>query len=722
MAISRRGFVTGAGSLVLTAALSKAWPMTVLRGLAPADVVNLLISGGTFTGQAFQPHPATPATVARAVTNGTASAVAPVGGNFLLQRGTTNFVNNAGLSGGAKGVLGAGGRMPTDWKIGGSERFAVEILDLPPSGMVLRITSPAPEEFLFVGPDSSANRNATVSIQPTLDGMAKSPPLTVNRGGVGVRSRMQVVTADPGFLAANMGVGLYSSARVWLRPGAEWASYAGRASAAGADGYSSDVAKVDRPRVWLRAEPGQFIRPSWNIQFSEPNSSATVQLGCMSVEDASSSSDVTDYTPATRPDRDLLVSIPSNSTAVTFTALLVGVYASEWRDGLSATGGWVRVPAGVGFAQVQGVYVFEGVLAGVDKAVVQESINPAASSFREPAFGIVGGVVHVREGLTSGSNSGAGDPNAGFGGLKARKLVTQNNASMTPFHEANNRSTLQKFQVNFVPNAEARPARAELMGRARYAPAENVVLQGDGSAARSVPFWTAFWLKVENDALADWEIYGQWHGNQQQVTVDAESGQSKVVGIEPVMSFGSGARSRFFRRFVVTWRSIATDLDQAAGHQAYGHDPALMTPLPPAGSPGGVITHELIDPVPLLANTWTHVVSRTVFAKDGSGECQVWRDGRPLLGMNGDPANPSSTPVGYNESLGPAFNHGIYSSATTLLKGVPRTTASYLQNVQFSGLQWGSSIVDQTVLPVRALVLPSSVLEPSTLHEQMPRS
>lgn len=239
---------------------------------------------------------------------------------------------------------------------------------------------------------------------------------------------------------------------------------------------------------------------------------------------------------------------------------------------------------------------------------------------------------------------------------------------------------------------------------------------------RSAPMYVSYWLRLETAAQADWEIYGQWHGSQLQLVADG-SADGTITGLEPIVSFGSGARAEYKNKFVVTWRSVKTNLDAAAGGQSFATDPKLMTPLPAPGTEWGIRTRSVIDAVPFPANVWTHIASRVVFAKDGTGEFQVWRDGRALLGTSPSNDNPSNTPVGYNENIGPAFNHGIYASPTTFTDaGVATQAATYTRNIHYSGIQWGRELVnfaDST--STQRLIVPNSSTAPSTIHLQSPR-
>ncbi|MDN4641980.1 hypothetical protein QCD70_17170 [Agreia sp. PsM10] len=166
-------------------------------------------------------------------------------------------------------------------------------------------------------------------------------------------------------------------------------------------------------------------------------------MGSLQIEDAPSNSDRTDFTNGPRVSQDLLISIPSTSTGP-FSVLLCGNGFAEWRNGLNSADGWLRLSPSIGNQRVKGVYVFTAGLTAAEQTEILDALDSAASSFRDPKFGIIGGSVHVLEGLTAGTNRPSSSEE-GLPGLKFRNIVVQKNSSSIPFQEAWNRTSFNDF-------------------------------------------------------------------------------------------------------------------------------------------------------------------------------------------------------------------------------------------------------------------------------------
>ncbi|MDN4641979.1 hypothetical protein QCD70_17165 [Agreia sp. PsM10] len=161
MSISRRSFIAGAtGAAVIPAIFA---PQTAFGVRLPAalstQLLAKLVSGGAFAGTAFVPSTDRPDTIVRTSRNGTLTTAVATDSFYPLQRDVVNFAVNPSFSGAVVGVLGAGGMLPTAWKIGDSDQYRVEVRSILPNAVVLGVTSPASGIFFFDKENSSSNRH-----------------------------------------------------------------------------------------------------------------------------------------------------------------------------------------------------------------------------------------------------------------------------------------------------------------------------------------------------------------------------------------------------------------------------------------------------------------------------------------------------------------------------------------------------------------------------------
>ncbi|MFJ3959025.1 heparin lyase I family protein [Arthrobacter sp. NPDC090010] len=386
---------------------------------------------------------------------------------------------------------------------------------------------------------------------------------------------------------------------------------------------------------------GEYARPALRIENNGGSNgnvwSVTFRVSKVQVDYSLGALDRAEHTTKPLDADKLTFAVPADGS---YDVLIAGRPGARWVT-LASVNRILSLPDAVlGGESVSGVYAFEQGLTAREKNDALEAVDPA--QWQQGTQVLAGKFFLADDGrLQLGKTERRYITSAPMYGYSPDGDWNDNIPVGWAFAHPSNRRRMERYEVRPGDQSDkvvTNPTRSE-MGSA-WANSPNLIPTG-------TTCWISYWINVEKPVTPNqWAILGQYHQNDAETSgATGHTYPLMTVGFE---GWGSTTKFRYSYRYI-----------------------GASTP------PGQTEWASLEDPAAYEFGTWTHFVAKITTKEDRSGTVSLWRDGGQIMNGLG--------PIGYINSGGNMFQHGIYTGVQD------NTVFSNSLVATYGNVQWGTT-------------------------------